>query len=87
MEIDCGNKTNDRISSHSKRLGANTKARHASRVCGILVEFSRITEKDEKLIDDFAKAMAPSFGGHRKRALKNICELMKYYEIQAEKNA
>lgn len=50
-------------------------------------EFSRITEKDEKLIDDFAKAMAPSCGGYRKRALNKICDLMKYYEIKAEKNA
>jgi hypothetical protein len=50
-------------------------------------EFSRITEKDEKLIDDFARAMTPSSGGHRKRALNKICELMKYYEIKAEKNA
>lgn len=50
-----------------------------------LFEFSRITEKDEKLIDDFAKAMAPSCGGHRKRALNKICDLMKYYEIDSQK--
>lgn len=50
-------------------------------------EFSRITEKDKKLIDDFAKAMAPTFGGKRKEALNKIYDLMKYYEIQAEKNA
>lgn len=48
-------------------------------------EFSRITEKDEKLIDDFAKAMAPLCGGHRKRALNKICDLMKYYEIESQR--
>lgn len=48
-------------------------------------EFSRITEKDEKLIDDFARAMAPSSGGLRKRALNKICDLMKYYEIESQK--
>lgn len=50
-------------------------------------EFSRITEKDEKLIDDFAKAMSQSSGSYRKRALNKICDLMKYYEIKAEKSA
>ena len=48
-------------------------------------EFSELTEKNEKLIDDFAKAMAPSCGGYRKRALNKIFDLMKYYEIEAQK--
>lgn len=48
-------------------------------------EFSEMTEKDDKLIDDFARAMSPSYGGYRKRALNKICDLMKYYEIESQK--
>ena len=50
-------------------------------------QFSELTEKDDKLIDDFARAMAPSFGGYRKRALNKIFDLMKYYEIDSTKKS
>ena len=50
-------------------------------------EFSEMTERDDKLIDSFAREMAPSMGGYRKRALNKICDLMKYYEIKTQKNA
>lgn len=35
----------------------------------------------EKL-DEFAKAMAPDFGGARKQPLKELYSLMKYHEIR-----
>lgn len=48
-------------------------------------EFSKLTEKDESKLDEFAKAMAPTSGGLRKQAFNKIHDLMKYYEIESQK--
>lgn len=48
-------------------------------------EFSKLTEKDESKLDEFAKAMAPTSGGLRKQSFNKIHDLMRYYEIEAQK--